>query len=100
MISLTEKQPTLASSLDAHFGTTDAGHYFERILYPDVLIISLNWRLQQSGALTEDIELLRKEHDEQYHVALETLEITGDLASFTCNVSYDKYVFPRNFEQL
>ena len=90
MISLTEKQPTLASSLDADFGTTNAGHYFERIVYPDVLIISLNCRLQKSRPLTDNIEVLRNEYEEQYHEALQMLEKTGDLASFTCNVPFDK----------
>ena len=39
------------------------GQYFEKIVYPDVLIISLNRRFQKSQPLTENIEILRHEHE-------------------------------------
>ena len=93
VIALTEKKDTLAASLDAHFAATDVGHYFERLTYPGILILTLNWRLQKSRPLSQDIEILRSEHEAQYHAALEMLEKTGDLASFTCNISFTN-IFP------
>ena len=85
VISLTEKQSTLVASLDAHVPPTDVGYYFEILRYPNVLILSLNWRFQKSRPLTEDIETLRSEYKEQYESALKILERTGDLTPFTCN---------------
>ena len=76
-------------SLNDYFDVTDAGHYFEVLAYPDILIISLNWRLQQPRPLTEDIETLRNEHEQEYETALKMFECTRDLAAFTCNVPFD-----------
>ena len=84
-----EKRATLVESLNAYFDVRDTGHYFEVLAYPDILIISLNWRLQQPRPLTEDIETLRNEHEQEYKIDFKMLERTGNLAAFTCNVPFD-----------
>ena len=43
-------------------------------------MISLNWRLQKSRPLTDDIENLRSEYKEQHESTLKMLERTGDFA--------------------
>ena len=63
LCSLTDKRSTLAASADTYFYIKDCGQYFEKLVYPDFLIISLNWRFQKSQPLTENIEVLRNEHE-------------------------------------
>ena len=58
------------------FATTDVGHYFERLFYINVLIISLNWRLPKSRAVTDHIELFQNEYEDKYHEALQMLQNT------------------------
>ena len=92
---------------------SDILHYQDRLHYlwfhyqKAYLLMCLPWcfdNLSQLSTskvapLTDNVEVLRNECEEQYHEALQMLEKTGDLASFTCNVSFVKYLFPSNFEQ-
>ena len=58
-----DKRPTLVASLDTYFYIKDSGQYFEKLASSDALIISLNRRFQKSQPLTENIDVLRNEHE-------------------------------------
>ena len=71
--------------MEAYFEPTTAGHYFQILEHAKIMIIALNWRLQNTRPLSEDVERLRRENEESYEKALKLLEQTGDATSFTCN---------------
>ena len=69
------------------------GQYFEKLVYPDVLIISLNWRFQKSQPLTENIEGSRNEHESNIRQLWKCLRELKTLF-------LDKNMCPGSFQQL
>ena len=56
VISITDQQNTLEDCLTAHFAPSQTGHHFEILTYPNLMVITFNWRYQNSRPISNDLK--------------------------------------------